>query len=200
MYDKLKFLLLIFLFNSLAYAQVDLEVPSSRIATESYFIDMTPPAMEFFASSINYLRLDSSKWSQNTPHFSPDSPFIGVNYVNAGERYDYIFGFGAAAFRRWGETEVRGPVLKNEQIGYLARLRAGYRHHIFQNQLGKIYGGISILPTMFFATESPLGPGETISSFPTQISLGGSLSVFTLEGFLENFNEPGFSAGVRIEL
>ncbi|OQW53749.1 MAG: hypothetical protein A4S09_06795 [Proteobacteria bacterium SG_bin7] len=189
-----------FIFLSPTFAQVEVEVPSSRIVTKSTVLDTTTSAIEFLASSVNYMILDSVKWSANTPNFSADYPLVGINYVSAYSRYDYVFGFGLSTFRRWGETEVRGPILKNEQIAYLVRFRTGYRHHILRNNNSQIYASASILPTIFFATESPLGRGETATSLPTQIGIGGSFSYFTLEGFLENFYEPGFSAGFKVEL
>ncbi len=196
-----KFIFVSFLiFGYSVNAQVDVAVPSSRISSNLNSAETSPDAFEFLASSVNYLNPNSFKWSESTPNFFAESPLLGANYISGHVKYDYIFGFGIAAFRRWGQTEVSGPVLKNEQLGYLTRLRAGYRHHLFQNSYSQVYASATLLPTIFFASESPLGRGETISSFPTQISLGGSIANFMLEGFLENFNEPGFSAGVRIEL
>lgn len=186
--------------GNFATAQVDVEVPSSRISSAMNETVYAPSAIEFVGSSVNYINIDSSTWSASTPNFTPQSPLFGANYISASPRSDYIFGFGLAVFRRSGETEVGGPILKDEQSAYLARFRAGYRHHLFQNRNSQIYASASLLPSAVFVSESSLGRGEVISTLPTQIGLGGSISHFTLEGFLENFNEPGFSAGVRIEL
>jgi hypothetical protein len=180
--------------------QINVQVPKSRLILPSENLDIPSTALELQAGSLNHIKLDAAKWAPDAPDFKPTTPLVGMNYLNRKGSDTWLFGIGFAKFERRANFATDVQILSEEQQAYMIRARAGYRREFWQNRLANLYVAGSILPTVAVINQTSVGSGDTLTTFPSQVALGGSIRNFTLEGFLENFNQTGFSAGVRIDL